>query len=39
MVKVPIVESVYANVKYIPEQGKFMSFPAWEKLYPDLTIK
>lgn len=39
MVKVPIVESVYANVKYIPEQDKFMSFPAWEKLYPDLTIK
>ena len=39
MVKVPIVESVYANVKYIPEQGKFMSFPAWEKLYPELSIK
>lgn len=39
MVKVPIVESVYANVKYIPEQGKFMSFPAWEKLYPNEDIK
>lgn len=39
MVKVPIVESVYANVKYIPEQGKFMSFPAWEKLYPNESIK
>ena len=39
MVKVPIVESVYANTKYIPEQGKFMTFTQYEKLFPNETIK
>lgn len=39
MVKLPIVESVYVNMKYIPEQNKFMSFPQYEKLYPDLSLK
>lgn len=39
MVKLPIVESVYANMKYVPEQNKFMSFPQYEKLYPGLSLK
>ena len=39
MIKGPIVESVYANFKYIPETGKFMSFPAYEKLFANESMR
>ena len=38
MVKVPITESVYANFKYIPEIGKFVSFPQYNRMHSDQSI-
>ena len=39
MVKLPVVESVYANFKFIPEQNKFMSFVQYRKLFPNERVK
>lgn len=37
MIKTPIVEAVYSNVRYIPEEDKFMTLPQYCRLHPDMT--